>query len=209
MELVALPRKPFHSKCLKNALTIWHYVVQCTRSIWYYVVLVFLQFFMLAVGILLLVMIISPVFLHFDADGAVRFCDPRNKGTDVSEESSVKMTVDWLKDQKYSVELSGGTVKLNLADTPKHTVEISGSGTRHSFLLKFVNVAMAIAAYIFGLIFLSLLLRGLLKAERKHRLLGEYGGLFRKLLAASPECAKHQEAFLNEMMSLYFDKKEE
>lgn len=189
LESVALPRKSYRSNG------------------WIYWVVMPL---MIVGGVLLLAVIASPVFLNFDTDGAIRYCAPWNKGTTVNEDTSVKITVDWSKDKEYSVELSGsGRVKLNLIDPSKHPVDIYDGETRHSFSLKYVNVAMAIAAYIFGIIFLVMILRGLCKAERRWRLLGECGGDFGKLLAASPDREKHQEAFLQEIMSLYFDKKEE
>lgn len=170
----------------------------------------FIQLLIFVLGLLLLILITSPVFLNFNADGAVRFCVPWDKGVAVSEKTSVKMTLDWSKDKEYFVELSGGgRVKMNLIDPSKHTIDIHDGGTLHSFSLKYVNAALGIAAYIFGIIFLSMLLRGLCKANRRRRVLCECSRDFGKLLAASPNRAKHQEAFLQEIMNIYLYKKEE
>ena len=154
-------------------------------QIWNRVVEFFLSLFQLLVFGLLLAWIASPAFLNFDADGAVRFTKPweteQRKATENPKKFEATGAIDWSKNKIISFT----------ADCTKPAQRAS---------LKYVNVGMAVAAYILGLIFLALVLRGLRKAARKYELLGEHGGDFRKLLAASPDRAEHQKEFMREMM---------
>lgn len=185
----------------------------------------------LVIGLLLLAWIASPVFLHFDADGAVRFTKPwetgqnktrdgnptpggavtgsgdtsgggstQNKpnGKNTTAESTASATMD-LATGKCTVNIKNGNT------APDKDKQSSGNVTGASSL-KYVNVALAVTAYILGMIFFCAVLRWLGKAERKKRLLGRCGGDFRKLLAGSPDRAEHQKEFMREMIRVYFDK---
>ena len=223
LEPVALPRKWSLSKPWKIVLKTCHYIHHYTVS-------GFLHFLMFAVWVLLLAWIACPVFLNFDAGGALSFTKPWGtpnappvigNGDQRKGESTPKGTENQPKKNGSSSEKnmtaeSTASVKVDLA-TNKCDVSIkktvsdakdkqSSGNVAGDSSLKYVNVGMTIAAYILGLIFLALVLRGLRKAERKHELLGGHGGVFRKLLAASPDRAEHQKTFMREMMRVYFDK---
>ena len=184
------------------------------RRIWDRVVEFFLFLFQLFVFGLLLAWIACPVFLNFDAGGAVRITKPwapaQKEVCDGQTKPEHKTSATAEATASVSINLSDGKCDVNIKKNEKPNPAVMnkpGSGNiAEGSSIKYINIFMAIVAYILVVIILSLFLRGLLKAGRRRRMLYECGGDFRKLLAASPDRAEHQKTFMREMMRVYFDK---
>ena len=174
-----------------------------------------IRFCQIIVICVLSAVIISPVFLKFDADGAVRITKP----WEPEERRTVEKNPENPQENPATAEATASVSIINLSDS-KCDVNIKknenpapavmnkpGSGNvAEGSSIKYVNVLMAVAAYVLLMIFLALVLRWLRKAGRKQELIYKHGGAFRKLLAASPDRAEYQKTFMREMMRIYFDK---
>lgn len=170
-------------------------------------------------AVLLIALILAPFFFKCDSDSSFVFSNPcqteavtnSGEGTDsnVLGTASGKTADETTKETKsIKANLGGNTneKRKGLGSSFKMTWYKEGSQSS-SFM--YLQMALCFFSYFFAVFVTSLICYKLFKCSQRSWMLGKNGVIFSNLLNSSPKREEYQEQFLQEMMRIYFNKKDE